>query len=184
MFGCFQLKHPNIVHAFLFLQQVVELLVGLLTAGCCLLVFINGRLRLRRRFSLPTQCCQTVNINFRLLDDRLLLLCRFWLVRTMQRVQNRLSVFRINQVLRNFTTAVCTSRVDILLTGLFDTFFPTLLYKIGLNQTVFGIEGFVAKAVASIAVIVLILVLISLSVSGGRAGLLKNADGALRPLPP
>lgn len=41
------------------------------------------------------------------------------------------------------------------LTGLFETFIPTLLFKIGLNQAVFGIEGFAAKAVTSIVVIVL-----------------------------
>ena len=39
---------------------------------------------------------------------------------------------------------------------------------------------YLSKYGVRIAVIVLILVLISLSVSGGRAGLLKNADGALR----
>ncbi len=71
-------------------------------------------------------------------------------------VTNKLYVFESKSwkpmlVLREATAFVGAR----LLTGLFDTFFPTLLYKIGLNQTVFGIEGFVAKAVASIAVIVL-----------------------------
>ena len=41
------------------------------------------------------------------------------------------------------------------ITGLFETFSPTLLFRIGLDQTVFGIKGFVAKAIVSVVVIVL-----------------------------
>ena len=40
-------------------------------------------------------------------------------------------------------------------TGLFETFLPTGLMKLGLNQTLFTIEGFPAKIVTSVLVIVL-----------------------------
>lgn len=42
-----------------------------------------------------------------------------------------------------------------ILTGVLETAVPTLLFKIGLDQAVFGIEGFVAKAVTSVVVIIL-----------------------------
>ena len=40
-------------------------------------------------------------------------------------------------------------------TGALEIAIPTLLFKLGLSQTVFGIEGFTAKAVTSVAVIML-----------------------------
>jgi len=39
--------------------------------------------------------------------------------------------------------------------GVFEIFLPALLMKLGLDQAVFGIEGFVAKAVVSVLIIVL-----------------------------
>ncbi len=39
--------------------------------------------------------------------------------------------------------------------GVFEIFLPALLMKIGLDQSLFGIEGFVAKAVVSVLIIVL-----------------------------
>ena len=39
--------------------------------------------------------------------------------------------------------------------GVFEIFLPALLIKLGLDQAVFGIDGFVAKAVVSVLVIVL-----------------------------
>lgn len=39
--------------------------------------------------------------------------------------------------------------------GVFEIFLPALLMKIGLDQAIFGIEGFVAKAVVSVLVIIL-----------------------------
>ncbi len=39
--------------------------------------------------------------------------------------------------------------------GVFEIFLPALLIKIGLDQAVFGIDGFLAKAVVSVLVIVL-----------------------------
>ena len=71
-------------------------------------------------------------------------------------VTNKLFVFESKSwqpsvVVREVATFVGSR----LLTGLFDTVIPTLLFKIGLDQTVLGIEGFVAKAVASVVVIIL-----------------------------
>ena len=40
-------------------------------------------------------------------------------------------------------------------TGLLEIVVPTLLFRIGLNQPLFGIEGFAAKLTTSVAVIVL-----------------------------
>lgn len=42
-----------------------------------------------------------------------------------------------------------------ILTGILEIVAPTFLFRIGLSQTVFGIEGFAAKAVTSVAVIIL-----------------------------
>lgn len=39
--------------------------------------------------------------------------------------------------------------------GVFEIFLPALLMKIGLDQSIFGIEGFAAKLVVSVLVIVL-----------------------------
>ena len=41
------------------------------------------------------------------------------------------------------------------MTGLIEIFLPVLLYHIGLNQTILGIEGFLSKAMVSIIIIVL-----------------------------
>lgn len=40
-------------------------------------------------------------------------------------------------------------------TGVLEIFLPGLLYRIGLDQAIFGVEGFAAKIVVSVAVIVL-----------------------------
>ena len=45
-----------------------------------------------------------------------------------------------------------TSRI---FTGLIDIFIPEILFLLGINQAVFGIDGFVAKALTSVVVIVL-----------------------------
>ena len=71
-------------------------------------------------------------------------------------VTNKLFVFESKtwqpKVVAREAATFVGSRV---ITGLFDTFSPTLLFKLGLDQTVLGIEGFVAKAIASVVVIVL-----------------------------
>lgn len=42
-----------------------------------------------------------------------------------------------------------------ILTGILEIFLPGILYRIGLNQSILGIEGFMAKIAVSVAVIVL-----------------------------
>lgn len=71
-------------------------------------------------------------------------------------VTNKLFVFeskswKPNVVAREAATFVGARA----LTGVFDTFFPTLLFKLGLNQPILGIEGFAAKLAAAVVVIVL-----------------------------
>jgi putative flippase GtrA len=41
------------------------------------------------------------------------------------------------------------------ITGLMETFFPTWLIKLGLDQTIFGVKGLLAKIVVAIVVIIL-----------------------------
>ena len=59
-------------------------------------------------------------------------------------------------------------------TGLLEIAVPTLLFRIGLDQAAFGIEGFAAKAVTSVAVIVLNYVFSKLIVFRGAG----KGDGA------
>ena len=71
-------------------------------------------------------------------------------------VTNKIWVFRskskkASTVLREFFSFVGARVV----TGLMETFLPTLLINLGLNQTVFGIKGSVAKLIVSVAVIIL-----------------------------
>lgn len=42
-----------------------------------------------------------------------------------------------------------------LITGVMEWFFPSLLFSIGLNQSLFGIKGFIAKIIVSVIVIIL-----------------------------
>ena len=42
-----------------------------------------------------------------------------------------------------------------LITGVMEWFFPSLLFSIGLNQSLFGIKGFLAKIIVSVVVIIL-----------------------------
>lgn len=46
----------------------------------------------------------------------------------------------------------CGARI---FSGILEIVLPTLLFYIGLNQTLFGIEGFVAKIIVSVIVIIL-----------------------------
>lgn len=55
-------------------------------------------------------------------------------------------------------------------TGLIEIFLPTLLYKIGLGFTVFGIKGLGAKAIVSIIVIILNYVLSKLWIFNKKNG--------------
>ena len=71
-------------------------------------------------------------------------------------VTNKIWVFRsrskkASTVLREFFSFVGARVV----TGIIEIFLPTLLINIGLNQSVLGVEGAIAKAVASVIVIVL-----------------------------
>lgn len=71
-------------------------------------------------------------------------------------VTNKLYVFRSKSkkaatVLREFFSFVGARVV----TGLMETFLPTLLVNLGLNQTVFGIKGAIAKLIVSVAVVIL-----------------------------
>lgn len=71
-------------------------------------------------------------------------------------VTNKIWVFRSKSkksstVIREFFFFV-GARV---ITGLMETFLPTMLVNLGLNQKVFGIDGAVAKLIVSVAVVIL-----------------------------
>jgi len=71
-------------------------------------------------------------------------------------ITNKLFVFES----KSFAPAVLGKEIALffgarIFSGVLEIFVPTLLVTAGMEQTIFGIEGFVAKAVTSVAVIVI-----------------------------
>ncbi len=71
-------------------------------------------------------------------------------------VTNKIYVFnsksrKLSLILREATTFFCSR----LLSGVIEVFLPTLLFSVGLNQSLLGIKGFASKLAVSVIVIVL-----------------------------
>lgn len=59
--------------------------------------------------------------------------------------------FALNTIFKEFYKFVAARAV----TGIIDIFGPLLLVAIGLNQTLFGVDGFLAKIISTIIVVIL-----------------------------
>ena len=71
-------------------------------------------------------------------------------------ITNKIYVFnsksrKLSLILREATTFFCSR----LLSGIIEVFLPTLLFSVGLNQSLLGIKGFASKLAVSVIVIVL-----------------------------
>ena len=71
-------------------------------------------------------------------------------------VTNKLFVFESKNMSLNVLLKESISFLGArMFSGLFEIFLPTLLFKLGLVQSLFGIEGFFAKAIVSVLVVIL-----------------------------
>lgn len=71
-------------------------------------------------------------------------------------VTNKIYVFQSRtKDLKSLIWEFCSFFGSRALTGVLEIFLPGILYSIGLNQSIFGVEGFAAKVVVSVLVIIL-----------------------------
>ena len=71
-------------------------------------------------------------------------------------VTNKLIVFQSKDVsLRIIVSEAIAFFLSRIVSGGLEIFLPTILFQIGLNQKLFGVEGFWAKAIVSVVVVLM-----------------------------